>query len=228
MPAKNVENIIILSLVLLVFYMIYKLNNENENLFPLNPIYRVKSYRQQNEKDKSPRPAIEGIEDIKDKSQSNDYVISKFNSDNTENMNDDIDGSFFLPSPVYEKVDHPMTNFNLDDNDLYAFKDPADNVYPREEVNKYLDEYMNYSRFDKVKQNATTKKDVDKYRADYINFRNKIQQDSHGFDPVDEMNIDRLNPRDMRGENIADIYDRITAKNFDVSSMNYVGKDITI
>ena len=87
---------------------------------------------------------------------------------------------------------------------------------------------MNYSRFDKVKQNATTRKDVDKYRAEYIDFRNKIQRDSHGFDPVDEMNLDRLNPRDMRGENIADIYDKITAKNFDVSSMNYVGKDITI
>lgn len=225
MPTKNVENIIILSLVLLIFYMMYKLNNENENLFPLNPIYRVKSYRQKNKKDKSPRPFIEGIED---KSQPNDYVISRFDSDDTDREEDDVDASFYLPSPVYEKVDHPMTNFNLDDNDLYAFKDPADNVYPREEVNKYLDEYMNYSRFDKVKQNATTRQDVDKYRADYIDFRNKIQRDSHGFDPVDEMNLDRLNPRDMRGENIADIYDKITAKNFDVSSMNYVGKDITI
>jgi hypothetical protein len=225
MPTKNVENIIILSLVLLIFYMMYKLNNENEHLFPLNPIYRIKSYRQKNKKDKDPRPFIEGIED---KSQPNDYVISRFDSDNSDREEDDVDASFYLPSPVYEKVDHPMTNFNLDDNDLYAFKDPADNVYPREEVNKYLDEYMNYSRFDKVKQNATTRQDVDKYRAEYIDFRNKIQRDSHGFDPVDEMNLDRLNPRDMRGENIADIYDRITAKNFDVSSINYVGKDITI
>ncbi len=225
MPTKNVENIIILSLVLLIFYMMYKLNNENENLFPLNPIYRIKSYRQKNKKDKDPRPFIEGIED---KSQQDDYVISKFDSDDTDKEEDDVDASFYLPSPVYEKVDHPMTNFNLDDNDLYAFKDPADNVYPREEVNKYLDEYMNYSRFDKVKQNATTRKDVDKYRAEYIDFRNKIQRDSHGFDPVDEMNLDRLNPRDMRGENIADIYDKITAKNFDVSSMNYLGKQITI
>lgn len=225
MPTKNVENIIILSLVLLIFYMMYKLNNENENLFPLNPIYRVKSYRQKNKKDKNPRPFIEGIED---KLHQYDYIINKFDSDDTDKEEDDVDASFYLPSPVYEKVDHPMTNFNLDDNDLYAFKEPADNVYPREEVNKYLDEYMNYSRFDKVKQNATTRKDVDKYRAEYIDFRNKIQQDSHGFDPVDEMNLDRLNPRDMRGENIADIYDRITAKNFDVSSMNYVGKDIII
>lgn len=222
MTSKNIENFIILSLVVLIFYMIYKLNKNNENLFPLNPIYRVKSYRQKNKKDSEPRPSIEGIED---KSQPYDYVISKFESDKNK---DDVDASFYLPSPVYEKINHPMTNFNLDDNDLYAFKDPADNVYPREEVNKYLDEYMNYSRFDKVKQNATTRKDVDEYRANYIDFRNKIQRDSHGFDPVDEMNLDRLNPRDMRGVNIADIYDKITAKNFDVSSMSYVGRDITI
>jgi hypothetical protein len=229
MTSKTVENVVILSLIILIIYMIFKLKNENlslkdkivpsnDNALPLNPLYRVKSYRQKNRPDKIPRGALDGIDDKANNLHDSEFLLT----------DSDDDVSLYLPSPVYKKINHSMTNFNLNDEDLYAFKDPADNLYPREEVNKYLDEYMNYSRFDKLKQPPTTKQDVDKYRADYINFRNMTNTNSHGFDAVDEMNLDRLNPRDMSGENIADIYDKLTAKNFDPSSMKYVGRDMTM
>jgi len=197
MPSKTIENIVIFSLIVIIFYMIFKLT-KNENIDVLNPQYRIKSYDEKYNKKVTFNPALE---DVNDKSQ---------------------------PSPIVKKIYHPMTNFNLNDNDLYAMTDPADNIYPRNEVNDYLDEYMNYSRFDKSKQTETTKEDLDKHRGEFFDFRNKINRDSHGFDPVDQLNLDRLSGKINNGLKISDIYDKITATNFDVSSIGYLGKDLAI
>jgi hypothetical protein len=87
---------------------------------------------------------------------------------------------------------------------------------------------MNYSRFDKLKQTESTTDDLDKHRGEFFDFRNKINRDSHGFDPVDQLNLDRLSGKIDNGLKISDIYDKIAATNFDTSSMDYLGKDLAV
>lgn len=197
MSSKTIENIVIFLLIVIIFYMIFRLT-KNENIDVLNPKYHIKLYDEKYIKNTKFNPALE---DVNNKSQ---------------------------PSPVVKKIYHPMTNFNLNNNDLYAMTDPADNIYPRNEVNDYLDEYMNYSRFDKSKQTDLTKDDLDKHRGEFFDFRNKININSHGFDPVDQLNLDRLSGKIDNGLKISDIYDKIAATNFDVSSMDYLGKDLVV
>lgn len=56
----------------------------------------------------------------------------------------------------------------------------------------YVDDYLMKSLIDKSRTIDTkkvyTRKDIDKYRNDFLSFNNKVNQSSHNEDPVDKMN----------------------------------------
>ena len=174
--------------------MLLKMNKSTENMYPQTLEYCSKIPKN----------------NIDDKNLINQMSKINYVEENSES----------IPAPIKKKVRHCVTNKTLDKDDLDVFVDSDDNRYDRKEINNYLDEYINYSRFDKKIKPKTKDKDIADFRKSYIDFRNSTYTSSHGFDPVDEMNLVQLNNKSMENVNIADVYDMITAKNFDTSRIN--------
>ena len=169
MSDKNLENIIIFLLVVVIIYMIYK-RNEKMNV------------------NQEPTQQIQPTQQIK--SSPTEIVSSE-------------------SSPVEGISDEKLRqNINLSNN--------CENV----ETNQFLDEYMNYSRFGNKIEKITTDEEINGYRKSFLDFRNVINQSSHGFDPVDQMNLDKISGLYQGGLKIHDVYDKITATNFDTSKID--------
>ena len=93
---------------------------------------------------------------------------------------------------------------------------------PRE-VNAFLDEYINYSRFtNKPSELISSKEDINAYRQSYLDFNNMINRTSSGFDPVDRMNENIVAKAEANGMTVSEVYDRIASSNFDTSNIDLI------
>jgi hypothetical protein len=93
---------------------------------------------------------------------------------------------------------------------------------PRE-VNAFLDEYINYSRFtNKPPELISSKEDINAYRQSYLDFNNMINRTSSGFDPVDRMNENIVAKAEANGMSVSEVYDRIASSNFDTSNIDLI------
>lgn len=120
---------------------------------------------------------------------------------------------------ITELVEEVMEDKTIDDNRYSTEKD-------LEEVNKFIDEYKDYGRFDKLNkkiENVVSDKDVNAYRKSFLDFRNYVNNDSHGFDAVDKVNLETLSKLQSQGLKVSDVYDRVTANNFNSSNIDIVG-----
>lgn len=100
--------------------------------------------------------------------------------------------------------------------------DDVSSSSPRE-VNAFLDEYINYSRFtNKPPELISSKEDIDAYRQSYLDFNNMINTTSSGFDPVDRMNENIVAKAEAEGMIVSEVYDRIASSNFDTSNIDLI------
>ncbi len=92
-----------------------------------------------------------------------------------------------------------------------------------EEVDKFIKEYKDYSRFNRPIPTISTDEEINSYRSSFLDFRMYTDQTSHNMDPVDQMNIENIAKNNSNGSNISDVYDRISATNYKPSNIDIVG-----
>ena len=94
-----------------------------------------------------------------------------------------------------------------------------------DELNEFVNEYKDYSRFTrgnegipKADENA-----INSYRKSFLDFRHYTNNTTNGFDAVDKIYLERLQQNNSQGLKVADIYDRVTANNYNESNIDVVG-----
>lgn len=98
-----------------------------------------------------------------------------------------------------------------------------DNSSNLRDVNNFLDEYVNYSRFtNKPPELISSQEDINSYRKSYLDFNNMINRTSSGFDAVDRMNEHTMAKAEASGMTVSEVYDRISGSNFDTSNIDLV------
>jgi hypothetical protein len=147
----------------------------------------------------------------------NSNIIKRFVYNDVINKNinthDDNNSTAVYESNSYDDyVDRFIIDrTKLDTNPSYDYFDINEDDDDKKERNKFLDEYTKYTRFDKEPQKEFTNKDIDKHRNDYLDFHDKINVTTSGFDQVDRMNLVQLNENNFNKLNsnktIAEIFD---------------------
>ncbi len=92
-----------------------------------------------------------------------------------------------------------------------------------EEVDKFIKEYKDYSRFNKPIPTISTDEEINAYRSSFLDFRMYTDQTSHHMDPVDQMNLENIAKKNSAGLAVSDVYDRISATNYKPSNIDIVG-----
>jgi hypothetical protein len=121
-------------------------------------------------------------------------------------------------APVINKVKHCMNDERLNKNDINVFVDLDNNRHCRKNVNKFIDEYVEYGRFTDIKNldKKSSKKDFSKFRTDFFDFERKFTNtNANGFDAVDRINEHSLDDPYFAGMSVGDIFDHMTKPNFD-------------
>jgi len=176
MSEKNLENIIIFLLVVVIIYMIYKRNEKMTN--NIQPEY--------------------------------DYQKTQMKPIQETQM-----------MPIQETQVQPIQKeLNVEGVSNEKLRYNVDDKCEQVEQRKFIDEYMNYSRFGNKIDKITTDEEINAYRKSFLDFRNVTNQTSHGFDPVDQMNLDKISGLYQGGLKIHEVYDKIAAKNFDTSKID--------
>lgn len=187
MKSLDLENIIIILLIAIIGYMIYKRNEK------LNGSDSEQSSEQRSEKSSEQHS----------KQESETMPLP------TELKPENKLIKLFTESEVEPYPEYPY------DSNL-----PSSGEKRSENVNEFLDEYMNYKRFGNKIEHITTDEEINAYRKSFLDFRNVTNTSSHGFDPVDEMNLQKISGLYQGGLKIKDIYDKISAKNFDTTKID--------
>ncbi len=170
MKEKDLENIIIFLLIVVIIYMIYKRNEKMSDEQKVNP---------------------------------------ETNSKQSQ--------------PVSQPVSQPIQiqqELNVEGVSDEKIQKNVDEKCGQVEQKKFIDEYMNYSRFGNKIDKITTDEEINAYRKSFLDFRNVTNQTSHGFDPVDQMNLDKISGLYQGGLKIHEVYDKIAAKNFDTTKID--------
>ena len=167
------------------------------------------------------------------------YMILQLNKENLENtqsesnIQTDIQDisdiaekkvRFDLPQSETDSQSAPESaqESAQESSDSIVGNDDVSSSNPRE-VNSFLDEYINYSRFtNKPPELISSKEDINAYRQSYLDFNNMINTTSHGFDPVDRMNENIVAKAEANGMSVSEVYDRITSSNFDTSNIDLI------
>lgn len=185
MSSKNLENLIILLLVGIIIYMIYKRNEHFDN-----------SAKNQEEVKQELQPKVV-------------QYVSKVVPE-------------VIPEVVPEVVPEVAKQNEIEGNAEYPYDSnlPPAGKTRSENENEFLNEYMNYSRFGNKIEHITTDEEINEYRKSFLDFRNVTNTSSHGFDPVDEMNLAKISGLYKDGLKVKDVYDKISATNFDKSKID--------
>ena len=179
MNDKDLENIIIFLLVVVIIYMIYKRNEKMTNNIQTENNYQETQMKPVQETQMAP------VQETQMK-------------------------------PVQETQKELSVEGVSDEKLRYNVDEKCEQVEQR----KFIDEYMNYSRFGNKIDKITTDEEINAYRKSFLDFRNVTNQTSHGFDPVDQMNLDKISGLYKGGLKIHEVYDKIAAKNFDTTKID--------
>jgi len=190
MTEKDLENIIIFLLVVVIIYMIYKRNE------------KMTSNNQTSE------------ESLRD-----NIVLAQESVKHEPTKHEPTKPEPTKPEPTKPEPTKPDTNI-IEGVSNDRFGKSIDEKCEQVEQKKFIDEYMNYSRFGNNIEKITTDDEINAYRKSFLDFRNVTNQTSHGFDPVDQMNLDKISGLYQGGLKIHEVYDKIAAKNFDTSKID--------
>lgn len=120
-----------------------------------------------------------------------------------------------------KKVRFDLPSIDSKSNEIVGADD--DNSSNLRDVNNFLDEYVNYSRFtNKPPELISSQEDINSYRKSYLDFNNMINRTSSGFDAVDRMNEHTMAKAEANGMTVSEVYDRITGSNFDTSNIDLI------
>lgn len=93
-----------------------------------------------------------------------------------------------------------------------------------EQLDEFAKEYKDYGRF--TKGNSGIEKgnemEINSYRKSFLDFRNYTNNNSNGFDAVDNMNLEKLQD-DSKGMTVSDVFDKITSNNYKESNIDIIG-----
>jgi type IV secretory pathway VirB10-like protein len=92
-----------------------------------------------------------------------------------------------------------------------------------QELDTFIKEYKDYSRFNKPIPTISTEEEINAYRSSFLDFRMYTDQTSHHMDPVDQMNLENIAKKNSAGLKVSDVYDRISATNYKPSNIDIVG-----
>jgi len=92
-----------------------------------------------------------------------------------------------------------------------------------ETVDKFIKEYKDYSRMEKPIEQITSDEERNAYRSSFFDFRNYTNVSSHGSDPVDEINLQKLAEKNSKGLKVSDVYDMVSATNYKSSNVDIIG-----
>ena len=149
------------------------------------------------------------------------YMIYKRNEKMTNNIQPEYDYQKTQMMPIQETQVQPIQKeLNVEGVSNEKLRYNVDDKCEQVEQRKFIDEYMNYSRFGNKIDKITTDEEINAYRKSFLDFRNVTNQTSHGFDPVDQMNLDKISGLYQGGLKIHEVYDKIAAKNFDTSKID--------
>jgi hypothetical protein len=198
MDSKSITQLLIIILIVFVLYIIFKKKSENMDN------YNTKYCETPDNDDVT--------EDI-----SEDYSVD-YSFTGYDDINPSYEPKKSRPAPVVKKVKHCMSDKRLDRDNINVYYDSDDNRYSRNNVNKFIDEYVEYGRFTDVKDSnkKSPEKDFNKFRTNFFDFERKVTNtNSNGYDAVDRINEHNLDDKYFVGKNIGEIYDELTKPNFD-------------
>ena len=200
MDSKSITRLLLIILIIFVLYVLFAKKNKNEQFDNFNMKY-------------CETPNNDDVTEDKSEDYTSDYCFTGY---------DDINSSYTpkksRPAPVVKKVKHCMNDDRLNKNDINVFVDLDDNKFCRKNVDKFIDEYVEYGRFTDIKNldKTSSKKQFDKFRTDFFDFERKsINTNANGFDAVDRINEHDLDDPYFVGKTIGEIYDHMTKPNFD-------------
>ena len=218
MKSKSFTKLLIIILIGFVLYILFKKQNNNENFDNFN----IKNCETPNNDDVSEDfsedytsdYSFTGYDDINSAKNPRKYKPQILVSDKFLPLG--ISTNISRPAQVIKKVKHCMND------DINVFIDLDNNSHSRENIDKFIDEYVDYSRFNDIKNldKKSPKKDIDKFRTDFFDFERKVTNTtSNGFDAVDRINEHSLDDPYFEGKSIGEIYDHMTKPNFDTSTL---------
>lgn len=204
MDSKSITRLLIIILIVFVLYMLFNKKNKSEHM----DNFDTKFCESPNNDDVS--------EDI-----SEDYS-SDYSFTGVDDINSSYEPKKSRPAPVVKKVKHCMSDKRLDKENINVYYDSDDNRFCRKNVDKFIDEYVEYGRFTDIKglDKKSCEKDFNKFRTDFFDFERKVTNtNSNGFDAVDRINEHDLDDPYFVGKSVSEIYDYMTTQNFDTCKL---------
>ena len=120
----------------------------------------------------------------------------------------------FADTPEYMKCPYGRTSY-------------TDNPKDEEDVrNRFIDEYVFNNRVNCNNKPNDTNIELDEYRRDVFDFRNKTNQIANNHSPVDNINEVIVNNPDLSGMKISDIYDKLTSNDFNTTYTKIDDNDV--
>jgi hypothetical protein len=171
------------------------------------------------------------------------YMLVKLNNEHLENTQAETQAETHAQLQVEEKkVRFDLPSLSMGDSTVTRVETKSETVPSETEsksneivgadddnssnlrdVNNFLDEYVNYSRFtNKPPELISSQEDINSYRKSYLDFNNMINRTSSGFDAVDRMNEHTMAKAEASGMTVSEVYDRISGSNFDTSNIDLV------
>jgi hypothetical protein len=210
---KTLENVIIVVLVIVILYMLFKKERMDGDVAPTSlsvpqatpPPPEITSTQLLNmQTPPSVPPSIPPVE----------TVVSPVVSP--------------VPVPVVPQVVEmpqmpqmpPKQEYNANLNTIVAGSQRCDN---QQELDEFIKEYKDYSRFNKPIPTVSSDEEINAYRSSFLDFRMYTDQTSHHMDPVDQMNLEKIAKNNSAGLKVSDVYDRISATNYKPSNIDIVG-----
>jgi len=220
MESKSITRLLIIILIGFIIYIIFNKNNKSENFDNFN----MKNCESPNNddvtedisEDYSTDYSFTGYDDINSAKSPRKYKPKELVTDKF--LSPGISTDISRPAPVINKVKHCMNDERLNKNDINVFVDLDNNRHCRKNVDKFIDEYVEYGRFTDIKNldKKSSKKDFSKFRTDFFDFERKFTNtNANGFDAVDRINEHSLDDPYFAGMSVGDIFDHMTKPNFD-------------
>lgn len=200
MDSKSITRLLIIILIVFVLYMVFNKKNKSENMDNLNSKF-------------CESPNNDDVTEDISEDYSSDYSFT-----GVDDINPSYESKKSRPAPVVKKVKHCMSDKRLDKNNINVYYDSDDNRYCRKNVDKFIDEYVEYGRFTDIKglDKKSSEKDFNKFRTNFFDFERKVTNtNSNGFDAVDRINEHDLDDDYFVGKSVGEIYDHMTKPNFD-------------
>ena len=214
----------IIILILLHYIIVFYKNkdkktfkNINDPLLITNQNQNQNNINNNNNKNKNQNQNQNNINNNNNKKQNESKIRYIYNDviDKNINTNDDNNSTAVYESNSYDDyIDRFLIDrTKVDTIPPYDFFDMNKNDDDEKQRNEFLDEYTKYTRFNKEQQKEFTDKDIDNHRNSYLDFHDKINMTTSGFDHVDRMNLVQLNENSFNKSNnnksIAQIFDNL-------------------